>query len=134
MRGGLLALEIILLIIGIFLALAVNANVSLCNSLYGILAQSDNPQAASTCAQDSLILDLGVVGALLGIIVIILGAVLKGSSGYSPRPAYVSPQVPQSTYVPPPASAASTARAFCPNCGQPYPMGSKFCRNCGEAL
>ncbi len=83
MKKGSLIAGIILLVIGISLYGILQTNASDCSSFVGQLGRTFSPTTAQNCQTVSIIQVLGMVLGVIGLGVLIYGAVAKSSSHYS---------------------------------------------------
>jgi hypothetical protein len=158
MRSGLLITGIVLLIIGGGLAAALSSDYNTCQSAVGQLYQLLGGQDCNAIYAE---FGFGIFLAIIGFILLVLGAVLS-----PPRP--VTPPTPQVIYVqqppsysqpgpvsqpyagasqpappppPPPTWAPAppppptpAAERFCTSCGAGNLRASAFCQKCGKPL
>jgi uncharacterized membrane protein len=83
LKVGALVTGIILLVIGIALYGILQTSASDCSSFIGQLGRALSPSASQNCQTVSLIQVFGMILAVIGLGVLIYGAVAKNSSSYS---------------------------------------------------
>ncbi len=144
MRTAVLVLGIVLLVLGLAgggIGLAVsNSDVATYNSrCLGLFPPSGCAAVASEASTFAFVALLGGLLFLVGLILTIVGAVLKPEGAEATRvvvqPVYsaVAPQIPQSYSTPPGqlssslTSQSNQKEMFCPACGTHYPLGTQFC-------
>lgn len=127
-RKGLFAGGIILLIIGLFFALALLQDYNICSSGIGVLGQALSPSAASACAQDEGVFALGVILAVVGLILTIVGAATGGGGAKGQVMAPVGSQPATAGQA---ASTSNTDEKFCQKCGTKMAKSASFCPSCG---
>jgi hypothetical protein len=116
-----------------------NSDVATYNSrCLGLFPPSGCAALASEASTFAWVALLGGLLFLVGLILTIVGAVLKPESAEATQvvvqPVYpaVAPQMPQSYYAPPeqlsaPANQPRPKEMFCTTCGAHYPAGTQFC-------
>ena len=153
MRTGVLVLGIVLLVLGLAaggIGVSVSSSdVATYNSnCTGFFPPSNCPSIAAEASTFSAIALVGGILFIVGLIVTIIGAILKPEQPAPPQvvvqPVY--PPAPQPTYPPqmqayappqPQAAAQPAPRAkemFCPVCGTHFPAGTQFCSKDATAL
>ena len=153
MRTGVLVLGIVLLVLGLAAGgigeSVSSSDVAMDNShCTGFFPPSNCASLAAEANTFGVIALVGGVMFILGLILTIIGAILKPEQPAPPQ-VVVQPVYPPSphpanpkqgpTYAPPqPQTAAQPAprakEMFCPVCGTHYPAGTQFCSKDATAL